>query len=471
MKALWTAMEAAWVTGGRVTADWQVTGVSIDSRTVVEGDLFIALCGPRHDGHDFVAAALARGAAAAMVARSPDGIESGQLLVVENTRAALEALARHARTRSLARVVAITGSVGKTGTKDMLKMALTGQGSVHAAEGNFNNHWGVPLTLARMPISSSFAILEMGMNHAGELAALSRLVQPDVAVITTVEATHLEFFSSVEAIVEAKAEIFTGMNRNGIAVLNRDSPYFDRLARHALGAGLSRIYNFGRHSEAEFRLLDCTMIDNGIMVKGSVLDQPVVFMVGLHGCHWALNSLAVLATVGAMGGCIGPAADALALVRPSPGRGTRERLDLTHGSIEIIDESYNASPVAVEAALAMLGAVQPPGPGGRRIAILGDMLELGTGAAALHAGLAVSVLAHRIDLVFMTGPLMFHLHEVLPPSRRGGYAGSAVTLTAQVIAAVRPGDVVLVKGSAGSQTGAIVMALRQTATAVSVVNG
>ncbi len=463
MTVLWTAAEAARTTGGRVAAGWGAYGVSIDSRTVTAGDLFVALRGPNHDGHDFVAAALARGAAAAVVAGVPDGvIPPERLLVVEDTRNALEALARRARARSAARVVAVTGSVGKTGTKEMLKEVLARQGPTHATQGNLNNHWGVPLTLARMPAASVFVVLEMGMNHAGELAILSRLARPDVAVITAVAPAHLEFFTSVAAIADAKAEIFAGMNRDGIAILNRDTPHFDRLARHALGAGITRIYGFGSYPDAEFRLCNCAIIDDGTMVEANVLEQAVAYGLGMHGHHWALNSLAVLAAVEAVGGRIGPAIDALTAVHPPAGRGSHERLALRQGSIEIIDESYNASPVAMMAALAVLGAVQP-GPGGRRIAVLGDMLELGTASTALHVSLARPILDHRIDLVFTAGSLMAHLHEALPPAQRGGHTVSAALLAAPVTDAIRPGDVVLVKGSAGSRTSLIVTALRQLA--------
>ncbi|KAF0114933.1 MAG: UDP-N-acetylmuramoyl-tripeptide--D-alanyl-D-alanine ligase [Rhodospirillaceae bacterium] len=466
--ALWTAREAAEATGGRSGADWRATGVSIDSRTLAGGDLFIALPGPSHDGHDFVAVALARGAAAAVVARVPEGVAPERLLVVEDTGAALQALARRARARSSpAQVVAVTGSVGKTGTKEMLKQALACQGPTHATDGNLNNHWGVPLTLARMPAASAFAVLEMGMNHGGELTALSRLARPDVAVITAIEPAHLEFFDSVEAIAEAKAEIFSGMDKNGVAILNRDSPYFDRLARHALAAGMSHIDGFGQHIDAEFRLLECAIVDNGTVVEASVLEQPMAYMVGAWGRHWAMNSLAALAAVVAVGARLGPAVDALAAVSPAAGRGNRERLDGIRGggSIEIIDESYNASPAALAAALTVLGAVRP-GPGGRRIAVLGDMLELGEAAAALHAGLAGLVFDHKVDLVFTAGSLMAHLYDALPPQWRGGHATSAALLAAQVTATVRAGDVVLVKGSAGSRTGVVVKALRQIAAGV-----
>ena len=471
MTIVWTATEAAAATGGSIAANWQVSGVSIDSRTVKAGELFIALQGLHYDGHDFVATALAKGATAAIVARIPEGIASlKELLIVSDTRAALAALARHARVRSAARVVAITGSVGKTSTKEMLRLVLAEQGPTHVSEDNLNNHLGVPLTLARMPSATAFVVLEMGMNHAGELSMISRLARPNVGVITTVEAVHLEFFTSVRGIADAKAELFTGMNRNGIAILNRDSKYFDYLARHALSFGVTCIYSFGFHHDAEFRLYSYSMTDQGTLVRASVLEQPATYTLSTYGRHWALNSLVVLATVHAVGGRVSQAAKALAKVQPLPGRGARQKFLIAAygGSIEVIDESYNASPVAVRAAMEVLGAAHP-GPCGRRIAVLGDMLELGKGAATLHADLAASVLDNKIDIVFTAGPLMAYLHEALPQERRGSHAVNTEVLAPQVIAATRPGDVVLVKGSACSKTGVILAALRQHATALSVV--
>ncbi len=471
MTIVWTAAEAAAATGGSIAANWHVSGVSIDSRTVKAGELFIALQGPRYDGHDFVTTALARGATAAVVMRIPDGIVSlKQLLIVENTRAALEALARQARVRSTARVVAITGSVGKTSTKEMLRLVLAEQGLTHVSEDNLNNFLGVSLTLARMPVATHFVVLEIGMNHPGELSTLSRLARPNVGVITSVEAVHLESFPSVRGIADAKAELFTGMNGNGIAILNRDSHYFDYLARHALLVGITYIYSFGYNSDSDFRLFSCKVTNKGTIVRASVLDQPAAYILSTYGSHWAINSLAVLATVHAVGGHVSRAASALANVQPLPGRGARQKFIVTPygGSIEVIDESYNASPVAVRAAMEVLGAAHP-GPGGRRIAVLGDMLELGGSAAALHAELADSVLYHKIDLVFTAGPLMAYLHKALPPERRGSHAVNTDVLARQVVAATRPGDVLLVKGSAYSRTGVILAALQRHAASVSVV--
>lgn len=458
MTALWTAEEAAAATEGTTVASWEASGVSIDSRTVAAGDLFIALGGPFHDGHDFVKAALAQGAAAAMVSRVPEGVSPDRLLVVADTMAGLHALARRARERCAARVIAVTGSVGKTGTKEMLKLCLGRQARTHASEGNLNNHWGLPLSLARMPADTMYAVLEMGMNHAGELTPLSRLARPDVAVITTVDAVHMEFFDSTAAIADAKAEIFAGMGDRCVAVLNRDNPHFDRLARAALARGMTNIMGFGAHADSEFRLTDCAIDGNGTEVQAWIDDQPVHYRLGAAGRHWAINSLAVLAAVAAAGGKIRTAAEALADMAAPKGRGARHRVAVPGGTVDVIDESYNASPVSTAAAIATLAAT-PTGPGGRRVAALGDMLELGAQSGELHAGLAKPLLANDIDLVFTAGPHMLLLHDSLPSARRGGHADRAEDLAAMVAGAVRTGDVVMVKGSAGSRTGAIVRAL------------
>ncbi|MBF0561545.1 MAG: UDP-N-acetylmuramoyl-tripeptide--D-alanyl-D-alanine ligase [Alphaproteobacteria bacterium] len=458
MTFLWTASEAAQATGGIAGGDWNASGVSIDSRTVAPGDLFVALGGPTFDGHDFAAAALAAGAAAAMVARVPEGIDTGRLLVVGDTLEGLHALARRARLRSSARVIAVTGSVGKTGTKEMLKLALERQAPTHASTGNLNNHWGLPLSLARMPAGTVFAVLEMGMNHPGEITPLSELACPDVAVITTVEAVHSEFFPSIAAIADAKAEIFAGMGEGGIAILNRDSPYFDRMARAALARGISIVIGFGTGPDAEIRLLEYVIEGSTTRVTASMDDHPIGYTIGAAGRHWAINSLAAIAAADAAGANVPRAMTALADMTAPKGRGARRFVTLPDGCFELIDESYNASPVSTAAALAVLGAAIP-GENGRRIAVLGDMRELGAEADALHAGLAAHVVQHGIDLVFTAGPHMACLRDALPDARRGGHAASAEALAPTVAAWVRAGDVVMVKGSAGSRTGVIARAL------------
>ncbi|MFO1059843.1 MAG: UDP-N-acetylmuramoylalanyl-D-glutamyl-2,6-diaminopimelate--D-alanyl-D-alanine ligase [Dongiaceae bacterium] len=437
------------------------TGVSIDSRTLAPGDLFVALRGPTHDGHDHVAAALAAGAAAAVVDRVPTGLPAdAPLLLVADTMAALEALGADARRRSRARFVAVTGSVGKTGTKEAIALALGAEAPTYASPGNLNNQWGVPLSLARLPPDVAYAVFELGMNHAGEILALTRQVRPDVAVVTTVEAVHLEFFDSVAGIADAKAEIFAGMAPAGVAVLNRDNAWFDRLAGRARDHGLGRIIGFGRHPAAEARLLDCSLHASCSAVSASILGERLEYCLAMPGLHWALNSLAVLAAVQAAGGEVGPAAAQLARLKPLKGRGQRLTVRLAGGPFEVIDESYNASPPAVTAALGVLGRARP-GAGGRRIAVLGDMLELGRDAPRLHAALAGDVETSALDLLFTAGPLMRHLHDTVPAARRAGHAADSAALAPLVAAAVRPGDIVLVKGSLGSRMAPLVDALRR----------
>lgn len=456
---LWTASEAALATGGRVAGEWTAANVSIDSRTLQPGDLFIALKGPNFDGHSFVAAALAAGAMA-VVSQIPDGVSAERLVVVDDTFEALRALARHARKRTRARIIAITGSVGKTGTKEMLKLALSRQGLTHASEGNLNNHWGLPLSLARMPADTVFGIFEMGMNHPGEIAPLSELARPHVAIITTVEAVHMEFFASTAEIADAKAEIFTGMDSTGIAILNRDNPHFDRMARAALACGVRTVIEFGSHPDANMRLVDCTIGPAGTEVHAVVDELPIHYVVGAAGRQWALNSLAVLGALAATDAKVRTGALSLAAMAPPKGRGARHRIAFADGMLDVVDESYNASPASITAALATLAALPCQG---RRIAVLGDMLELGPQSDALHAGLAQVALQHNIDLVFTAGPRMALLREALPEGRRGAHAATAESLVPLVAAAVRADDVIMVKGSAGSRTGVIVQALLELA--------
>ncbi len=457
--ALWTAREAALATGGTVAADaaWSVDGVSIDTRTVASGDLFVALKGPNFDGHDYVTPALSK-AAAAMVTHTPIDADPSRLLAVPDTLAGLEALAVAARARSAAKVIAVTGSVGKTGTKEALATVLGGQGATHASSGNLNNQIGMPLSLARMPTASRFGVFEIGMNHADEIAPLSAMLRPHAAIITTVEAVHLEYFPDVAAIADAKAEIFNGMDRDGVAILNRDNPWFDRLAMRATEHGVGRIWGFGGADDATARLTDIVSDAGGSVVSATVLGRPVRFRLPLPGRHQAQNALAVLLGVAALDGDVGMGAAALEGLTPVKGRGVTTEVMLPGGAFRVIDETYNASPAAVRAVLAVFG-MTAPAPGGRRLVVLGDMLELGTGGPAEHAGLAGALLAANVDQVFTAGPLSRHLYDALPANLRGGHAADSANLAAIVTAAVKPGDIVLVKGSAGSRMAAVVAAL------------
>jgi UDP-N-acetylmuramoyl-tripeptide--D-alanyl-D-alanine ligase len=460
-RVLWTASEAAAAASAAAAGrrDWAATGVAIDSRAVAAGDLFVAIRGPRHDGHEFVIEALARGAAAAVVARRPQGLPGeAPLLLVGDTLAALEGLGRAARARARACVAGVTGSVGKTGTKEALRHALSGQGRVAASEGGLNNHWGLPLSLARMPEDADFGVFEMGMNHTGELEPLSRMARPHVAVVTTVDAVHSAHFASVEAIADAKAEIFAGLEADGAAVLNRDNPHFARLAARARARGIGRIYGFGAAADAEVRLVEAGSDGDGSLVRARALGRDIRYRVGVPGAHWVANSLAVLAAVAALGADVERAAAAMAGITVPKGRGQRHRVALPSGAFVVVDESYNASPVAVRAALSTL-ALAPTGAGGRRIAVLGDMLELGLETADRHRELA-DVLADRgIDLVFAAGASMLHMWHALPAAVRGGHAETSQKLAPLVAGAVKAGDVVTVKGSAGTRMGVVVEAL------------
>ncbi|MBL6928001.1 MAG: UDP-N-acetylmuramoylalanyl-D-glutamyl-2,6-diaminopimelate--D-alanyl-D-alanine ligase [Rhodospirillales bacterium] len=455
---LWTAAEAAEATGGRASGNWSAMGVSIDSRTVQAGDLFVAIAGPSFDGHEFVADALAHGAAAAIVSRPMDGVADEQLLLVEDCLAALSALGGAARGRTRATVIAVTGSVGKTGTKDALKSTLGRYSSVHASIGNLNNHWGLPLSLARLPRDVDFAVLEMGMNHSGEISPLTRLARPHVALITTVQPVHSEFFASVEEIADAKAEIFEGVEAGGAAVLNRDNPYFDRLAEAARKNGIERIITFGADETADVRLLGIQKQSDGSLVRAAMGSEAIRFRMGLPGRHWVENGLAILATVWAAEGDVLAVAASLGDLQAPAGRGQRHSIRLGDGAFELIDESYNASPVSMRAAFENLALATPQGDG-RRIAVLGDMLELGAQSPDMHAGLAEPLQRSGISRVFTAGTDMELLWEALPNDLRAGHAANAETLAPMVTAAIRAGDVVMVKGSAGSRTTKVVEAL------------
>ena len=413
-------------------------------------------------------AALSAGAGLAVVAKAKASqFADAPLLVVDDVLDSLRMLAKASRARSQAKIVAVTGSVGKTSTKEALRLALGADGETHASVASYNNHWGVPLSLARMPASARYGVFEIGMNHAGEITPLVAMVRPHVAIITTIEPVHLEYFGSVEKIADAKAEIFTGVEKGGTAVLNRDNPQFDRLVAAAKAAGVSRIVAFGEHPECEARLIAFRLQPDTSTVEADILGHNVTYKLGAPGRHLVQNSLAVLAAAALVDADLALGALALNNLAPAPGRGTRTHLTIAGGTLLLIDESYNANPASVRAALALLGQA-PLGPRGRRIAVLGDMLELGTEAAALHRGLAEPIEKAAVDLVFCSGPQMRALFEALPSTRRGGYAETAAALESTVIDAMRAGDAVMVKGSLGSKMGPIVKALerhfpRQTA--------
>jgi len=445
---LWTHAEAEAATLGKASKPFAVDGLSIDTRTLRAGDLFVALKGDNRDGHDFVAAAFAAKAGAALVSRAPDGVD-GPLLTVGHTQRGLEDLARAARARSNARIVAVTGSAGKTTTKEILRLAFHALGRTHASAASHNNHWGVPLSLAALPRDAEYGVFEVGMNHFGELRNLVSFVRPHLAMITTIAPAHLEFFGNCESIADAKSEIFEGLEPGGFGLIPADSPYAGRLAARARQAHAGRVVTFGETGEA--KLLSFAPDGTGMRVKADIFGRAVDCLVGAPGAHIAQNVVGALAAVALLDGDVLNAAASLRDFTALKGRGAR----FDAGGIHVIDESYNANPASMAAALALLGAAS-----GRRIAVLGDMLEMGEGAAAHHAGLARPIAANKVDLVFAAGARMRALWDALPAKQRGGYAETSAALAPRVTAALRPGDTVLVKGSNGARMSVILDALK-----------
>ena len=462
MIALWTQTELSAALGAVPSAppSASVRGVSIDSRTLAMGDLFVAIKGDALDGHDHVARAFEAGAVAAVVSRerAHELAALGPVFAVEDTLKAMERLGLAARARSKAKIVAVTGSVGKTTAKEMLRAMLTACGATHASAASYNNHWGVPLTLARMPADARFGVFEMGMNHAGEIAPLTRMARPHVALVTTIAPVHIEHLGSIEAIADAKAEIFLGLEPHGTAVLNRDAPQFERLNKAAAARG-ARVSSFGRGADCDAQLLAVEAIDSGSRVRTRILGRELAFELGAPGLHMAQNALGALLAAEALGADVHACAKALRGFSPQKGRGERFLLPTPDGPATIIDESYNANPASMRAALALLAAAKP-GPKGRRIAVIGDMLELGPKAAAMHAELAADLSANNVDLLFGAGPLTRALYEAAPASMRAAWAARSNELTDEVARELRGGDIAMIKGSNGSRMGPLVAALR-----------
>ena len=448
---LWTALDAVAATGGRSTADWAADGISIDTRTIRPGELFVALKDAR-DGHDFVGQALEKGAAAAMVSRIPEGVApDAPLLVVPDVVAGLEALGRAGRARTRARVLAITGSMGKTSTKDMAAAALSGQGRVHAAEASLNNHWGVPLTLARMPEETDWAILEIGMNHPGEIEPLARMARPHVAMITTVAAVHLEAFADVAGIAREKAAIFAGLEPMGAAIIPEDLPVTPIL-RDAADAAGAVVVGFGAHGMA--KPLSVETASGATRIKARILGQTVDATLASAGAHFVMNAVGVLAALEKLGADLPAAAAALGDWRPYKGRGAVEQV----GGITLLDDSYNANPVSLAAGLATLARL----PAGRRVVILGDMLELGPDEIAIHTDIAGWPALDDIAVVHACGPRMRHMFDALPAAKRGLWSDSAADLCDRAADLVQDGDVVFVKGSKFSRVASVVDAIRKS---------
>jgi UDP-N-acetylmuramoyl-tripeptide--D-alanyl-D-alanine ligase len=448
---LWSSAEAEGATLGKASRAFDVNGLSIDTRTLKEGDLFVALKGDNRDGHDFVRAAFDAKAGAALVTHAPDGV-SGPLLTVGHTLRGLEDLARAARARSNAKILAVTGSAGKTTTKEILRLACNALGRTHASAASHNNHWGVPLSLAALPRDAEYGIFEVGMNHFGELRNLVSFVRPHVALITTIAPAHLEFFGNCESIADAKSEIFEGLLLGGAALVPSDSPYAERLKARARQAQVSRIVSFGTNGDA--RLISHTADGEGMRVRADILGCAVDCYIGAPGAHIAQNVVGALAAVALLEGDVLNAAAALKNFTALKGRGARFEAN----GIAVIDESYNANPASMAAALALLADA-----GGRRIAVLGDMLEMGEGGIAHHAGLAAPIADNKVDLVFASGAQMKALWDALPSARRGAYAETSAVLMPQVLAALKPGDTVLVKGSNGARMSVIIDALKKKA--------
>jgi UDP-N-acetylmuramoyl-tripeptide--D-alanyl-D-alanine ligase len=462
-QALWTIDELISATGGKLHGNviHPLNAVSIDSRGIAAGDIFVAIKGDVHDGHSFVANALKAGAGLAMVSRVTDEMKAaGPLLeVAEDPLRGLENMGRASRARCQGRIIGVTGSVGKTSTKEMLRVALSASGQTHASAASFNNHWGVPLTLARMPRETAFGVFEIGMNHAGEITPLVGMVRPHVAIVTTIAASHLGHFNSLDDIADAKAEIFTGLTPGGHAVISRDTPFFDRLAKAARAVGVANIVSFGKSAEADVRIERLALHADCCCVTADVMGEKLIYKLGLPGEHMAVNSLAVLAAAKLGGADLARAALALATAQPAKGRGVREHLQIAGGELLLIDESYNANPASVRAALALLAQANP-GKGGRRVAVLGDMLELGDHGPALHAELFEAMDAAKVDVLYAAGPLMANLWARVPAHKRGAHAETSPGIRDALLAGLRAGDAVMVKGSLGSRMGPLVEAIR-----------
>jgi UDP-N-acetylmuramoyl-tripeptide--D-alanyl-D-alanine ligase len=450
---LWTSEEIARATGGEAHgAPFAASGLSIDTRTLKPGDLFVALASER-DGHDFVAAAFAAGASGALVSRD---VAVASFVKVNEPLQGLEQVAAAARDRSAAKRAAITGSVGKTSVTQAVAAALRLAGRSHAPVKSFNNHIGVPLTLAALPREAAFAVFELGMNHAGEIAPLSKLVRPHVATVTTVGPVHVENFPDGETgVARAKAEIFEGLAPGGAAVLNADDAWFELLSEAALAHG-ARVLSFGAKDGCDAQLIEFERAPDGdgAIVTARLHGRELRFPIAQGGAHWGPNSLATLLTVEALGAPLDCALEALAAFAPLAGRGEARRIALADGAITLVDESYNANPISMRATIRSLASAPH-----RRIAVLTDMLELGPDAPRHHAALVADLESAEVDQVFLAGPLMLNLWNALPADVRGAWAPSAADLAPTVVSAVRAGDTVMVKGSNGSKASLIVQAL------------
>lgn len=463
MNWLWTSNDLLEALQGRPVGALPdgISGISIDSRSIGEGEAFFAIKGDRVDGHDYAGIAIANGAALLVVseAKLPAlGRLIAPMIVVDDVLEAMVRLGCAARDRSAAKVIAVTGSVGKTTTKEMLRKVLEPSGSVHASVASFNNHWGVPLSLARMPETTRFGVFEIGMNHSDEIRPLVKMVRPHVVIVTTVAAAHLGNFKSLDEIAAAKAEIFEGVVDGGHAILNRDNDKFKQLEKAAQAAGVSHVHSFGAGAKADFRLVEFTNAPEGSVLWAGIEGKTIELPMGAPGRHIAENALAVLGAALLAGADMERAYDALASLRPEKGRGQRHVLNVGGGQVTLIDESYNANPASMRAAIELLRD-SVPGDGGRRIAVLGDMLEMGEFSQKLHMALATPLSEAGIDTVWLAGPAMADLRDALPETVTVEYRETADDLAGFARENIRPGDVVMVKSSNGLGFSRIISAL------------
>ncbi|TPK70906.1 UDP-N-acetylmuramoylalanyl-D-glutamyl-2,6-diaminopimelate--D-alanyl-D-alanine ligase [Mesorhizobium sp. B2-4-15] len=453
MNLLWTSEALVAAMDGRPLGPMPegISGISIDSRSLQPGDAFFAIKGEAMDGHDFVTAAIKAGAGVLVVAEGklPSlGRLTAPIIVVEDVLAALEKLGVAARARSQAKIIAVTGSAGKTTTKEALRHVLSAVGKVHASAQSFNNHWGVPLTLARMPADCDYAVFEIGMNHPDEIRPLVKMVRPHVAIVTMIAAAHLGFFRNLDEIAQAKAEIFEGLEPEGAAVLNRDDARFKLLDKMAHAAGVEHVYGFGENARSTFKLTKCELHADHSNIAARIGGHEVTARIGAPGRHMVQNVLAVLGAAHLVGADLDKVASALADLSAERGRGRRHVLRHPQGLITLIDESYNANPASMEAAMALLNATPVTGEG-RRIAVLGDMLELGDHSAKLHAALADLIVGTGTQTVFLGGPEMRALAQALPDDIKTEYRAGVEELKPVLLAALKPGDVVMIKSSKG----------------------
>jgi UDP-N-acetylmuramoyl-tripeptide--D-alanyl-D-alanine ligase len=453
MSDLWTGEALIEATGGRPLGPMPegIGGISIDTRSLKPGDAFFAIRGESLDGHDFASAAMAAGAGVLVVAEQKLpalGRLNVAKIVVPDVLKALELTGVAARARSRAKIIAVTGSAGKTSTKEALRLALSAAGKVHASDKSFNNHWGVPLTLSRLPEDADFAIFEIGMNHAGEIRPLVKMVRPHVAIVTLIAAAHLGHFRNLDEIASAKAEIFEGIEKGGSALLNREDSRWKLLSRLARSAGVEHVVAFGEHERADVKLIRCVSDADGSAIVVRIDGVNVEARIGAPGRHVVQNAVAVLGAAKLVGADVGKAAAALATLAAEAGRGRRHELVLPGGTISLIDESYNANPASMKAAMELLAAAPVRAPG-RRVAVLGDMLELGSHASKLHAGLAQLINGKHIDLVLLAGPEMKALAEKLAGVAKVEYRANVEELEPVLMDNLRAGDTVMIKSSKG----------------------